>query len=72
MDTIEPYLPIGSNVCYCVGCRRIFNSEKPFDMHRVDLKCLTVEQMQARGMVVNALGRWVSRAFDRDMSRDAA
>lgn len=52
----------------CSSCLEYFNSNYAFDRHRagdfgVDRRCLIVEEMTAKGMVVNALGFWVSGAL---------
>lgn len=51
-----------------VGCDRYFSSVGSFDKHRREGRCLTEEEMTARGMLVNARGYWVSSEFTRDVS----
>jgi hypothetical protein len=58
----------------CCGCGQFFNSTFAFEKHRVgefgkDRRCLTVPQMQAKGMSVNAAGFWISSAMPEDVSR---
>lgn len=48
----------------CQGCRQFFNSTLAFDKHRrgehgVNRRCLTDDEMQAKGMEKNAAGFWV-------------
>lgn len=61
----------------CQGCKQYFNSNTAFEMHRrgefgVDRRCLTEEEMLARGMALNAKSFWVSelneRTFDKELS----
>lgn len=54
----------------CAGCLELFNSNHPFDMHRVGdfgvlegpdrRRCMTQEEMTEAGMLVNSLGYWIS------------
>lgn len=51
----------------CTGCDQYFNSTAAFDKHRigafgVDRRCASVEQMEAKGMVKNAAGYWITAA----------
>lgn len=48
----------------CQGCKEYFNSVAAFDKHRegkhgVDRRCLTADEMQAKGMAKNSHGFWV-------------
>lgn len=61
----------------CQGCKKYFNSNTAFEMHRrgefgIDRRCLTEEEMLARGMALNAKSFWVSelneRTFDKELS----
>ena len=51
-------------VSYCTGCRRTFSSVSAFDLHRVGLftrsqrRCLTPQEMHARGLAQNDKGQW--------------
>jgi len=52
----------------CQGCKTFFNSTFAFDKHRrgehgIDRRCLTAEEMQAKGMSQNAAGFWISAAM---------
>jgi hypothetical protein len=52
----------------CQGCKGYFNSSYAFDKHRRgehghDRRCLTPEEMLAKGMSVNADGYWITKAM---------
>ena len=59
--------------CQCAACGLYFNSTYAFDKHRTgpythDLttrRCLSVEEMTAKGMVISATGWWLSMASTR-------
>jgi hypothetical protein len=60
----------------CQGCKEFFNSTFAFDKHRAgdfgkDRRCLTTEEMDAKGMCKNAAGFWVSSAMP-ELQREAA
>ena len=49
----------------CPGCGEYFNSTYAFDRHRtgrfgVDRRCMTIDEMTARGMSMNKAGFWIS------------
>jgi hypothetical protein len=50
----------------CAACREYFNSTHAFDAHRagrytpMERRCLTPDQMRAKGMAVSSTGFWVS------------
>jgi len=49
----------------CPTCGLYFNSSVAFDRHRTgdfgkDRRCMTLDEMKARGMAVNASGYWVT------------
>jgi hypothetical protein len=56
--------------CQCRGCGEYFNSTYAFDMHRTGeytheppkdgRRCLTPDEMHAKGMTENAGGWWIS------------
>jgi hypothetical protein len=54
----------------CRGCNQTFTSLSAFDMHRTGKferkkrRCLTEQEMLARGMVQNAKSWWMRSAFD--------
>lgn len=47
----------------CTICNQYFNSTRAFEKHRVgkynDRRCLTAEEMLAKGMSLNAAGFWI-------------
>lgn len=52
----------------CCGCHEYFNSTFAFDKHRTgefgkDRRCLTSDEMRAKGMSKNAAGFWISAAM---------
>ena len=52
----------------CTGCGAYFNSSRAFEKHRtgahgVDRRCMTAEEMMARGMVLGADGFWRGSAM---------
>lgn len=52
----------------CQGCKTYFNSSFSFDKHRTgehgkDRRCLTHEEMRAKGMRTNSAGFWISAAM---------
>lgn len=56
----------------CRGCGECFNSTFAFDKHRTgefgkDRRCLTRDEMRAKGMSVNAAGFWISSAMPTDV-----
>jgi hypothetical protein len=54
--------------CLCRTCGKYFNSTTAFDRHRFGpndaRRCLTTDEMLARGMVLSALGLWMTEAQD--------
>jgi len=57
----------------CQACKQYFNSNYPFEMHRtgkygVDRRCMTVDEMTARGMSLNPAGFWISskREYEKE------
>lgn len=67
-------LPVGSKVCQCGGCGQVFNSLKPFDLHRAgeigERRCLTPEEMTRVGMVKNKYGRWITEVDPRHQEEE--
>lgn len=52
--------------CQCAACGKYFSRVSVFDKHRTgnfgrDRRCMTTEQMQARGMRELTLGVWVGK-----------
>lgn len=70
---------VGKN--QCLGCKEEFNSLAAFDMHRVGKhhltdgpdrrRCLTADEMTAKGMVKNNRKLWVTRLRDTGFPEDA-
>ena len=58
---------------HCGGCHQMFTSLSAFDMHRTGKferkkrRCLTEQDMLAKGMVQNTKGWWMRSAFDREI-----
>ena len=88
-------MKLTGNRCRCSGCSEHFNSVSVFDRHRTGTfgtlrnpgtrRCLSVEEMQARGWLRNAAGFWitarrpaaavtahVAAAIDPNVPREAA
>lgn len=60
----------------CPTCAEYFNSNAAFDKHRtgafgVDRRCMTVDEMTAKGMSKGASGFWVT-AVNPMFHREAA
>jgi hypothetical protein len=58
----------------CGSCAEHFNSTFAFEKHRTgdfgkDRRCLSPEEMLAKGMSKNAAGFWISSAMPADVSR---
>lgn len=54
----------------CQGCKRYFNSNTAFEKHRTgkhgkDRRCMTEEEITAKGMSLNAQSFWISEKNDR-------
>lgn len=52
----------------CRGCSQYFNSNTAFDKHRHGKvghgrRCLTPEEMMAKGMSLNKAGFWITEAM---------
>jgi hypothetical protein len=51
----------------CPACHCYFNSTTAFEKHRtgsygVDRRCLTVPEMEDKGMVINEAGFWMTKS----------
>lgn len=70
----NPKLPVGSNRCQCGACALYFGSVAGFTMHRIEGRCLSTDEMLARGMSVNEKGYWVTQAWSEQvpLGKDAA
>lgn len=58
----------------CQGCKQYFNSNTAFDKHRHGKhghgrRCLTPEEMIAKGMSINHAGFWITEAYDPNIKR---
>jgi hypothetical protein len=59
------------NRCRCSGCGEYFNSTYIFDLHRMgdwqdrgaNRRCLSPDQMAAKGYSKNAAGFWISEGM---------
>jgi hypothetical protein len=53
--------------CQCSVCLLYFNSTAAFDKHRtgdwLDRRCLSISEMEAKGMALNARSFWVTAAM---------
>jgi hypothetical protein len=59
----------------CRGCGEFFNSTFAFDKHRTgdfgkDRRCLTKQEMEAKGMAVNSAGFWISSAMPSPLTAE--
>ena len=55
----------------CQGCREYFNSTHAFDKHRTgehgkNRRCLTADEMEAKGMSKNSKGFWIGSVNPMD------
>ncbi len=55
----------------CRGCSQYFNSNKAFDKHRTGKhghgrRCLTPEEMMAKGMSLNKANFWITKAMPQE------
>ena len=58
----------------CQGCKEYFNSTGAFDKHRtgkhgVDRRCMTTEEMIAKGFSLNAAGYWIASKMPDHMKK---
>jgi hypothetical protein len=58
-------MKLSGDRCQCAGCGHYFNSTRSFDMHRrgdfgKERRCLSLQEMKARGMTTNAAGFWIT------------
>lgn len=57
-------LKLAGNRCQCTACGDYFNRVSTFDKHRVgtfgvDRRCMSAEEMTAKGWAKNAAGFWI-------------
>jgi hypothetical protein len=59
---------LGQSRCQCPACGEYFNRVSTFDKHRTgdysQRRCLTAEQMTAKGWRKNEAGFWVTSSGD--------
>lgn len=70
-------LKVGKRRNQCSGCKVFFNSVTAFDKHRtgdygVDRRCMTADEMTAKGMSVNEAGYWIGSSMERWKHEDDA
>lgn len=56
----------------CQGCKAYFNSTHAFEKHRTgdhgkDRRCMTAQEMEAKGMVLGADGFWRGSAMPKEL-----
>ena len=62
---MQPELRPSSNQCECGEGGQFFNTVNTFDMHRVgdfadkSRRCLTIDEMTAKGWRINPYGFWI-------------
>jgi hypothetical protein len=63
-DPRDPRLPFYSDRNTCDVCKEFFNSVHAFDKHRIGKagarRCLSADEMRAKGFAVNATGHWIT------------
>ncbi len=68
-------MKLGSQRNQCQGCKQYFNSTGAFDKHRtgkhgVNRRCMTPEEMTAKGMSINKDGFWITEIYDNSIKRN--
>lgn len=59
----------------CSGCQKKFNSLTTFDDHRTgsfsknERRCLSAEEMHAKGMAQDAAGKWRGQSDEQNRER---
>lgn len=58
-------ISLGNTGCQCMACGEYFNRVSTFDKHRVgehgpERRCLTAEEMAAKGWSHNSRGLWIT------------
>ena len=66
--------PLVGNRNECGVCKQRFNSNYPFEIHRigkfgVDRRCMTEQEMLAAGMRLNKDGFWISETKEQRRQR---
>jgi len=70
-------LKVGARRNQCSGCKVFFNSARPFERHRigkhgVDRRCMTADEMIAKGMSINEAGYWIASKMEGWKNEDDA
>lgn len=68
---MKPKLTLRGDRNQCPTCRLYFNSTHAFEKHRtgtygIDRRCLTVPEMEAKGMTINKDGFWMTKSRSTD------
>lgn len=66
-------MKVSGRRCRCSGCGQLFNSVGSFDGHRTGpyaagRRCLTTEEMMARGWSRNQGGYWITGAMPEEVT----
>ena len=64
-------MKLGHSRNQCAGCSEYFNSTAAFEKHRtgkfgVNRCCMTPQEMEAKKMLKNADGFWITGLFNKD------
>ncbi|WP_424949181.1 hypothetical protein [Comamonas terrigena] len=64
---MRPKLTLRGDRNQCPTCHLYFNSTTAFEAHRtgtygVDRRCLTIPEMEAKGMVISKEGFWMTKS----------
>lgn len=69
----DPDRKLTASRCQCSACGEYFNSDSPFDQHRigkfgVDRRCMSADEMQAEGMIYKTMAGgqkwWVGETWE--------
>ncbi len=64
MDDPRNLLKPGTRTCRCSSCGEYFTAPSVFDLHRVGqypgCRCLDPAEIDARGLTLDARGRWTA------------
>lgn len=67
-------MKLGHSRNQCAACSEYFNSTAAFDKHRtgkfgLNRRCMTQQEMEAKKMLKNADGFWITGTFNKDVLR---
>lgn len=67
-------MKLGKSRNQCGGCGECFNSVAAFEKHRIgkfglNRRCMTQQEMEAKKMLKNADGFWITGVFDKNVLR---